>query len=58
MNLRTERFTLPGPFGAPLAGQWFVRHSLQAARNVDRLLGLDAGGRHWAVDVGVTVSFF
>lgn len=53
-----RRFTLPGLFGAPMSGQWFVRHALQGAGSRDRAFGLQSGGRNWAVSVGASLSMF
>ncbi len=53
-----RRFSVPGPFATPLAGQWFVRHALQGFANRDNSVGLNSGGRNWALSLGANVTVF
>lgn len=53
-----RRFTLPGMSGAPMAGQWFVRHALQGTSSTDREVGTQSGGRNWAISLGASLSIF
>lgn len=52
------RFELPGPNGRKLPAQAFVRYARQASDSSDNVFGFNTSAETWAVNSGISLSFY